>query len=59
MHRHGYALPLTAFFHYAYQYPVQYPRGLADVAGYWAEGKVFGGVVVFDRGETEQEVSMP
>ncbi|KAF7554764.1 hypothetical protein G7Z17_g2638 [Cylindrodendrum hubeiense] len=24
-------------------------------SGYWAEGKIFGGVVVFDRGETEQE----
>ncbi|KAJ3524581.1 hypothetical protein NM208_g12004 [Fusarium decemcellulare] len=47
--------PPAAFFHLSYVYPEQYPRGLADVAGYWAEGKIFGGVVVFDRGETEQE----
>ncbi|KAJ4230938.1 hypothetical protein FSOLCH5_004545 [Fusarium solani] len=45
----------AAFCHMAYVYPDQYPRGVADVAGYWAEGKIFGGVVVFDRGETEQE----
>lgn len=53
----GYALPPTAFFHRSYQAYEQYPRGRADVAGYWAEGKIFGGVVVFDRGETEQEAS--
>ncbi|KAF7563632.1 hypothetical protein G7046_g454 [Stylonectria norvegica] len=47
--------PPTAFSHRSYWYPDQYPRGLADVAGYWAESKIFGGVVVFDRGETEQE----
>ncbi|KAH7121478.1 hypothetical protein EDB81DRAFT_766293 [Dactylonectria macrodidyma] len=47
--------PVAAFFHKAYQSAEQYPRGLADVVGYWAEGKIFGGVVVFDRGETEQE----
>ncbi|KAI0127950.1 hypothetical protein BJ170DRAFT_396129 [Xylariales sp. AK1849] len=27
----------------------QYPYGLADVAGYWAEDFIFGGVVLFDR----------
>ncbi|CAM1503228.1 Fc.00g080040.m01.CDS01 [Cosmosporella sp. VM-42] len=54
-HKRGYLLPHTAFFHRAYQYPDQYPRGLADVAGYWAEGKIFGGVVVFNRGESEEE----
>ncbi|KPM42479.1 hypothetical protein AK830_g4052 [Neonectria ditissima] len=55
MHPDGYTLPHTAFFHIAYHDPDQYPRGLADVAGYWAEGKIFGGVFVFDRGETDQE----
>ncbi|KAJ4310293.1 hypothetical protein N0V84_011045 [Fusarium piperis] len=50
-----YNIPPAAFFHLSYVYPDQYPRGVADVAGYWAEGKIFGGVVVFDRGETEQE----
>ncbi|KPM43812.1 hypothetical protein AK830_g2786 [Neonectria ditissima] len=51
----SYFPPAAAFFHKAYQSAEQYPRGLADVAEYWAEGKIFGGVVVFDRGETEQE----
>lgn len=36
---------------------LRYPRGKADVVGYWTEGKIFGGVVVFDRGETDREVS--
>lgn len=31
----------------------RYPRGLADVAGYWAEVQIFGGVVVFNRGPEE------
>lgn len=59
IHPNGYFLPCAAFFHSSYQWHEQYPRGLADVAGYWAEGKIFGGVVVFDRGETEKEVSIP
>ncbi|KAF7563701.1 hypothetical protein G7046_g391 [Stylonectria norvegica] len=53
--KHTFVLPPAAFFHRAYQFPDQYPRGIADVVGYWAEGKILGGVVVFDRGETEQE----
>ncbi|KAI5459331.1 hypothetical protein BGZ63DRAFT_390730 [Mariannaea sp. PMI_226] len=51
----GYYFPPIAFFHVEYTHSEQYPRGLADVAGYWAEGRIFGGVVVFDRGETDQE----
>jgi hypothetical protein len=34
----------------------QYPDGLADVAGYWAEDRIFGGVVLFDRGDSGYEV---
>ncbi|KAM0245933.1 hypothetical protein ACHAP5_005084 [Fusarium lateritium] len=45
----------TAFSHRVYRYFEQYPKGLADVAGYWAESKIFGGVIVFDRGESEEE----
>ncbi|KAL3600791.1 hypothetical protein FPOAC2_05040 [Fusarium poae] len=48
-------IPPSAFFHTSYTYFDQYPQGLADVAGDWAEGRIFGGVVVFDRGETESE----
>lgn len=49
-------IPPCAFFHTSYYYFDQYPQGLADVVGYWAEGQIFGGVVVFDRRETESEV---
>ncbi|POR36286.1 Uncharacterized protein TPAR_03530, partial [Tolypocladium paradoxum] len=47
--------PLVAFSHGAYNAVEQYSHGIADVAGYWAEAKIFGGVIVFDRGETEVE----
>ena len=47
----------TVFYHGSYVAFDQYPNGLADVAGYWAETKIFGGVVVFDRGPSGVEVS--
>lgn len=49
----------TPFGHRSYQYYRQYPRGLADMAGYWAESNIFGGVFVFDRGESEKEARSP
>ena len=49
-------IPPCAFFHSVFQDHERYPRGKADVAGYWAEARIFGGVVVFDRGETDMEV---
>lgn len=49
--------PEIAFAHQAYQNNKDYPQGFADVAGYWVEGQLFGGVIVFDRGESENEVS--
>lgn len=33
-----------------------YPNGVADLAGYWAEDRIFGGVFVFDRGQSGTEV---
>lgn len=36
----------------------QYPSGVADIAGYWAEDCIFGGVVLFDRGESDDDVSL-
>ncbi|KAG6354041.1 hypothetical protein INS49_005012 [Diaporthe citri] len=42
--------PPSAFSNAVYHFYEQYPNGLADVVGYWAESKIFGGVVVFDRG---------
>jgi hypothetical protein len=47
----------THFFHCAYLDFDLYPNGLADVAGYWAEDQIFGGVVLFDRGQSGTEVS--
>lgn len=35
----------------------QYPQGIADVVGYWAEYHLFGGVVLFDRGESGTDVN--
>src|SRR6266566_4761851 len=26
-----------------------YPEGIADVVGYWAEDRIMGGVIIFDR----------
>lgn len=51
-------LPLpSAFCHGSYIFHEQYPHGIADVVGYWAEARIFGGVVVFDRGLSGAEVS--
>ncbi|KAF5708760.1 hypothetical protein FMUND_10435 [Fusarium mundagurra] len=50
----GYRHP-TAFCHRFYVAVERYPNGDADTVGYWAEAKIFGGVFVFDRGESESE----
>lgn len=47
----------SLFFHPDYLNHQQYPSGTADVAGYWAEDRIFGGVVLFDRGKSDIEVS--
>lgn len=41
--------PPTLFFCEWYKDYKQYPSGVADIAGYWAETQILGGVVVFDR----------
>ncbi|KAI5861491.1 hypothetical protein GGS23DRAFT_598272 [Durotheca rogersii] len=51
--------PPIAFTHGPYKAIEQYPHGLADVAAYWVEARIFGGIIVFDRGETEIEVDFP
>jgi hypothetical protein len=52
--------PLPAeFFHPYYQDWEQYPNGVADVVGYWAEYRLFGGVILFDRAESGTEVIAP
>lgn len=42
----------TVFAVCSYTDPAQFPRRVADLAGYWAEDIIFGGVVLFGRGES-------
>lgn len=49
--------PPSPFYAAPFAYPDGFPGGLADVAGCWAEGQIFGGVVLFDRGPSEMDVS--
>ena len=44
------------FYHDCYVRFDDYPFGLLDVVGYWAETQLFGGVLLFDRGESGSEV---
>ncbi|KAJ5116047.1 hypothetical protein N7456_000395 [Penicillium angulare] len=46
----------TYLYHVNYVVHEQYPMGVADMVGYWVEYRVLGGVVLFDRGESENEV---
>ncbi|KAL9567131.1 hypothetical protein ACKAV7_008900 [Fusarium commune] len=39
----------TMFFHHWYLSHDRYPNGVADMVGYWAESRILGGVVLFDR----------
>lgn len=39
------------FYHSCFMDINRYPRGLLDVAGYWAELQILGGVLLFDRGD--------
>jgi hypothetical protein len=43
-------------FHTEYLDWGQYSKGIVDIAGHWAEYRLFGGVVLFDRGESGTEV---
>lgn len=42
-------VPPTPFIACSYQFVGQYPDGVADLVGYWAEDQIFGGVVLFER----------
>ena len=44
------------FYHTNYQRFEDYPFGLLNVVGYWAEAQLFGGVVLFERAESDHEV---
>ncbi|EFY99097.1 hypothetical protein X797_002579 [Metarhizium robertsii] len=41
--------PPVPFYHDQYYNHQQYPQGVSDMVGYWAETVIFGGVVLFDR----------
>jgi hypothetical protein len=47
--------PPTLFRHQWYKDYDQYPRGVADMVGYWAEARILGGVVLFDRRKPDTE----
>ena len=47
------------FYHTDYKEYERYPFGLLNVVGYWAETQFFGGVLLFDRGESGLEVGRP
>ena len=47
--------PHTPFNHKWYRDHGQYPKGVADIVGYWAENQILGGVVLFDRRDPESE----
>lgn len=48
----------TEMYHDQYLNHDRYPNGVADMVGYWTEYRIFGGVVLFDRGELGTEVSL-
>lgn len=50
--------PATLFWHGSFRDSHRYPNGVAELAGYWAETQIFGDVVLFDRGDTGEEVSL-
>jgi hypothetical protein len=52
-----YPLPPTMFSWDAYKNVDEYPQGVADCVGYWAEAHIFGGIAIFDRGQSGLEVS--
>lgn len=37
----------------------QYPDGVADMVGYWAEDRILGGVALFDRSRTWDRINEP
>ncbi len=51
-------LPIL-FSHLSYDALGQYPQGLADAVGYWAENRILGGVILFDRPEAWDDDTNP
>ncbi|KAJ6785168.1 hypothetical protein PWT90_09564 [Aphanocladium album] len=47
--------PASPSCHANYTQHEQYPNGASELAGFWAEDQIFGGVVLFDRGDCGTE----
>jgi len=45
--------------HRAYLFASGYKHGMASLAGYWAETDIFGGPMLFAKGEQSTQVSQP
>ncbi|KAF5537314.1 hypothetical protein FMEXI_10004 [Fusarium mexicanum] len=45
----------TMFFHPWYLSHPRYPNRVANMVGYWAESRILGGVVLFDRSSVDQD----
>ena len=50
--------PPTLFLHRSYRAYDQYPDGAADAVGYWAEGRILGGVALFDKRDPDAELNL-
>lgn len=50
--------PVTPFIIAPYHNPEEFPDGIADIVGYWAEHRIFGGIILFDRGKSKEEVCL-
>jgi hypothetical protein len=55
--RHPNGPPPTLFNHPWYRDYSRYPRGAANMVGFWAENRILGGVVLFDRRDPATEPS--
>jgi len=53
--REGRPYLLPSLYHPDYMFSRQYPHGRADIVGYWAESRIFGGVVLFDHDDISQD----
>ncbi|KAK4171749.1 hypothetical protein QBC36DRAFT_390914 [Triangularia setosa] len=49
----------TMFHHPYYLHSDIYPLGVANMAGYWAEDRILGGVVTFDRKAEQEDCTHP
>lgn len=49
----------TLFTHTSFTAFEQYPVGVADMVGYWAEDRILGGVALFDRSQSWDDINEP